>query len=370
MCFGSNKTSTNTSDSTVAPPQWLSDAAQSNVNYAQNLQGQGFSPYKGQQVADFSPQQSSSFGLGTDIANGVSPYLNETGALLSNYANAGPQSVSANTIASSMSPYMNQYVNMALAPQLEQQNQQFAQQNKGFDSAATGAGAFGDTGWGLGRSNLTQQQDLARSGLIGNAYGTAFNTAIGAGAQDVANNLNAQTTNANLAETALGRQLTGANSIIGAGTGATNLTNTLGGQQTAQQQAQLDALYNQWQMAQQYPFQTTQLNDQAIQAGRAGAPITTNTTQTQSQPDNSGFGILGSLGGSFLSAAPALLPMLADGGMAQGGQPAVVGERGPEVFVPNTSGVVVPNEVLEAARKLRDQKQKSSAPTMRFGIAA
>jgi hypothetical protein len=47
---------------------------------------------------------------------------------------------------------------------------------------------------------------IARQGLIGNAYNSAFNTAIGAGAQDSANQLTAGTTNANLGETALNRQ--------------------------------------------------------------------------------------------------------------------------------------------------------------------
>ncbi len=34
---------------------------------------------------------------------------------------------------------------------------------------------------------------------------------------------------------------------------------------------------------------------------------------------------------------------LAKGGPAQGGKPYIVGEEGPELFVPNTSGTVIPN---------------------------
>jgi len=40
------------------------------------------------------------------------------------------------------------------------------------------------------------------------------------------------------------------------------------------------------------------------------------------------------------------IPGLADGGSAQKGQPYIVGERGPELFIPNTNGQVVPNEQL------------------------
>lgn len=343
---------TTSGTSTSGGPQWLTDAGQSNLDFAKSLQTQGFTPYSGQQVAGFSPQQMQSFGLATGLSDGISPYAGQSGALLSSYANAGPQNVSADTIASRMSPYMSQYVQQALTPQLQMQDQQFATQNKGVDSAATMAGAFGDTGWGQLRGSTTQAQNAARAGLIGNAYNSAFNTAIGAGAQDVSNNLNAQNTNASLAETALGRQLAGGNALYNQGTGAANLTNQFGGQQTAQQQAQLNALFNQWQMAQQYPFQTTQLMNQTLGATGGIAPKTNTTsgtttgitsgntsgntsgttsgttagtttgnttgsgTQTTYAPDNSGFGMLGSALG--LVAAPftggaSLLPGLVSG---------------------------------------------------------
>lgn len=360
MCLGDMTTSKQVqSNQTSAPPAWLSDAAQGNVNFATNLQNTGFTPYTGQQVAGFSPQQSTSFGMGNDVANSVNG--GPIGSALNNYTTAGPQSVSPETISSQMSPYMNQYVSQALAPQLELQDQQFASQNKNFDSAATGAGAFGDTGWGLGRSNLTTQQNIGRTGLIGNAYNAAFNTAIGAGAQDVSNNLTGQTTNASLAETALGRQLTGAQAQQTAGTGATNLENTLGGQQTAQSQADLNAKFNQWLMAQQYPFQTIQASDSAIAAGKAGAPVTTTGTQTTQAPDNSGYGLIGSLAGAMFAA---------DGGSVPAGKPVVVGERGPELLYPGTDSVVVPNEVLEAAREKRAKKSNSDEPNFTFGLAA
>src|SRR5262249_33306194 len=123
------------------------------------------------------------------------------------------------------------------------------------------------------------------AGLIGQQYTNAFNLAVNAGAQDVANEQNAWA-----------RQLSGANQLFGMGTGATNLSNTLGTQQTQQDQAGLNALYNQWLMAQQYPFLTTQNMDAALGAARAGAPTTTTNTATNPL----GWGLLGSVGGSLL----------------------------------------------------------------------
>ena len=362
MCFGNLATSQQTT-ANVTKPSWLTNAAQQNLTAAQNLQTTGFTPYTGTQVASFAPQQQTSFGLAGDVANSVNG--GPIGTALNNYTTAGPQSVTPSTISSAMSPYMNQYVGMALAPQLQAEQQQFAGQNKSFDSSATGSGAFGDTSWALGRGNLTNQQDIANAGLVGNAYTSAFNTAIGAGAQDVSNSLNAQTTNANLAETALGRQLTGAQAQQTAGTNAATLENTMGGQQTAQTQAQLNAQYNQWLMAQQYPFLTSQNLNQTV---AASTPAAGGTTQSTTQaPDNSGYGLLGSAIGGFFAAA--------DGGAVPAGAPTVVGERGPEVIVPNTNSVVIPHEVLKAAHDQRNAKAKkaksaSQPSTMKFGIAA
>lgn len=39
-------------------------------------------------------------------------------------------------------------------------------------------------------------------------------------------------------------------------------------------------------------------------------------------------------------------PMLAGGGPASGGSPYIVGERGPELFIPNSSGTVIPNNKM------------------------
>ena len=43
------------------------------------------------------------------------------------------------------------------------------------------------------------------------------------------------------------------------------------------------------------------------------------------------------------------IPGLYRGGPAQAGRPYIIGERGPELFVPNVSGQVLPNSVFKAA---------------------
>jgi hypothetical protein len=286
MCFGNAQTSTQT----TTPSTAVTSAANSNLGFVNQLQSNGFQPYTGQQVANLAPAQQATINATQNIAN------NGTGAQASNliggYASAPAQSVQANSISSNMSPYMNQYVMQALAPQLQQMRTANAATNQATDAQATGSGAYGDARTGINQANNSFNQNVAQEGLIGSAYNSAFNTAIGAGAQDSANQLSAANANAGYNETALSRSLGGAQALEGLQTqqqGVQTTANTAAQQDTAQQQAQLTAQYNQWLMAQQYPFQTSGLADSAIQAANPANPTTTSLTQ----PDNSGYAILG-----------------------------------------------------------------------------
>lgn len=63
------------------------------------------------------------------------------------------------------------------------------------------------------------------------------------------------------------------------------------------------------------------------------------------------FGAITSSFGGGSTPAPtggggSSLPAFANGGVATGGKPAIIGERGPELFIPNRTGRVVPNDQL------------------------
>ena len=299
MCFGMSDTEKKTTTSTANPA--VANAATSNLDFVTNLRDKGFEGYAGPQVANFSPQQQQSFGL-TDaiVGNGTGT---KAAGLIDQYATAGPQSVGANTVASQMSPYMSQYVERALQPQLRQMDISNARDNAAVNSAATSAGAFGDARAGIEASNTRFNQNVQREGVIGNAYDQAFKTAIGAGATDAGNKLTADTANANYAETALGRAVGGSSALQGLQNqqlGVAGAQNQMGQQQTAKSQAELTAQYNQWLMAQQYPFQTAGLVNSTTNTGATAMPAS--TTSTTQKPDNSGLSALGSLAG--IVAAP------------------------------------------------------------------
>lgn len=271
----SNLTAGQTS-STANPA--IEAAALGNLNFANDLQAKGFQGYNGQQIASFSPDQQASFGLTNAIVgNGTAP---AAGNLINQYSSAPAQNVQARSIASNMSPYMNQYIMQALAPQLRQMDIANAKTSQATDANATGSGAFGDARTGIEQANNSFNANVAREGLIGNAYNSAFNTAIGAGAQDVSNNLSAQNANAGYNESALARALGGSSALQGLQNqqlGVAQAQNTAGAQQTAQQQAALTAQYNQWLMAQQYPFQTAGLVNSTVGQAASALPATTNT---------------------------------------------------------------------------------------------
>jgi hypothetical protein len=355
VCFPNTTTSTQNKVSTPNPA--VGNAATQNLNYVSNLQDAGYTPYSGPRVADFGSLQNTGFDVAGQTAAG--PYIPTAQDLISNYSSAPAGSVNAGTIAQNMGPYMNAYTSMALAPQLAAQANQFAGQNKQLDAAATSSGAYGDSRTGIEAANLGLNQDLARQGLVGQAYTNAFNTAIGAGAQDVGNSLQAQTTNANLQEQALQRQLGGATAEEGLGgyqMGLSNFLQQQGGLQQQQAQAQLNVPYSNYLAAQQYPFLLAQLMNQSTTAGATAMPASTMTTNQQ--PNNWLASLLGSAVGTGVKTLAA-----AEGGGVPGDQPILVGERGPEVIWPGKSGVVIPNEVLEAARALRTAKVGNAPPT-------
>lgn len=299
MCFGSEETGRKETTSNANPA--VSSAATSNLDFAQSIRDKGFQGYGGQQVAGFSPDQKASFGL-TNAIVGNGTGTKATG-LIDQYSAAPAQNVNASTIQSAMSPYMNEYVMRALAPQMQQMDISNAKDMAGVNSQATSSGAFGDARAGIEAANTRFNNNVQREGVIGNAYNQAFNTAIGAGAQDVSNRLSADNANAGYKESALARALGGSNALQGLQNqqlGVAGVQNTMGGQQTAQQQADLTAQYNQWLMAQQYPFQTTGLVNQTVGAGSQAMPAA--QTSVEEKPNNSGWGLAGSLAGSALTA--------------------------------------------------------------------
>jgi hypothetical protein len=299
MCFGDKTVDTKNSVSTANPA--VAAAATSNLGVAQNTLNNSTmgQQYQGPLTAAISPGQQGTIDTATSIAN------NGTGdaakSLINSYSSAPAQNVSTNTIASQMSPYMNQYVMQALAPQMRQMDITNAADAARNNASATSSGAFGDARAGIQASDTAFNQNVQREGVIGNAYNQAFNTAIGAGAQDVANQNSTAQANAGYNETALNRALGGSQALQGLQTqqlGAQTTANSLNQQDTAQQQADITAHYNNWLQAQQSQLAAQGSANQTVAAAAGAMPAA--KTETESKPDNSGLAMGGALLGAIL----------------------------------------------------------------------
>ena len=87
-----------------------------------------------------------------------------------------------------------------------------------------------------------------------------------------------------------------------------------------------------------------------VGAGGVGAAAATSGFLDILNPANalsSAGSLITGIGGGLLTALLGLaLPGFAEGGQVTGGAPIIVGEKGPELFVPSSNGAIVPNDKL------------------------
>jgi hypothetical protein len=276
--------------STFTPDATLLGDLYNNLGNAQTLTSTPFQPYSGQMVAGFDPYQTQAQGGLADIYNsqvGSAPLSSAMGATqgLTGYA---PQSVQAATMSApqlsqaNLSAYMNPYQSSVIDSTLADMARQQQIQSQANSTQATQAGAFGgsrsavlqnlsddsydrsvaSTLANLNQGNYSQAQAAAQSDLNRQMsanqanQGAAMQAALAdqsAGLQGAGLNLNAAGSLANMS----GQQLSQALQQAGA-------LSSAGDAQQQNQQDQLNAAYQQWQLAQQYPIQMQELMNQTL----------------------------------------------------------------------------------------------------------
>ena len=234
MCKGNNTTT-----STTAPNPQAGALYSQLLNQAQNVAATPYQAYSGQLVAPVNAQQNLGIGGINQYANFAQPYIQQ-GA---QYANQAAQPITGAQIQQYESPYTSQVVN-ATENQFNQQN---AVQQSQLTGNAAAQGALGGDRVGVAQGTLAGQQQMAEApviaGLENQGYSTALQTAL-AEQQQMGN---AAYSLGNLGTAGQNAGLSGASAQIGAGS-----------LQQQTQQAQDQALYQQFINQQAYPFQTTQ----------------------------------------------------------------------------------------------------------------
>lgn len=295
MSFSASHQDTSGSSTSTLDPRYAG-AVYGNLDRTQALANTPFQPYSGQQVAPFTPTQVQAQNAFTAIGQGgVGSGPLQTGIdLASGTGRYQPQQVTAQPLTSiDLSGYMNPYnrdVLDATLADIERQRQIQAQSNA---STATRAGAFGGS-----RSAVLQSLDddnfaRAAASAAANLNQQGFAQAQAAAQNDLSRQFAAAQANQNAGLQAAGLNLNAAGSLANMGGLQLNQAlqragalSTAGDAQQQNQQAQLDAAYQQWQLAQQYPLQMQQLLNQSVQL----IPQT-GTTKTTGSATNFGGGI-------------------------------------------------------------------------------
>ena len=256
---------------TQASPQALSwyNQAMGLASQAAAKPYQQFGTTPEQFVAQLNPQQQAAQQGIAEQAAATLPY-SEMGAGMQAAAGMGN---AAQMAGAYMNPFMQQVVSPVQQALQQQQGQQLAQQQ----ANAIRGGAFGGPRSGIERAVLEGQQQLGMGQALSPLYQTGYGQALGA------------------AQTDLQRQLAAGQGLSQAGLAAQQASLGAGtlGQQT--QQAGINALYNQFQQQQMWPYMQAQ-----FLGGLAGALGPLTGTQTYQAQASSPFGtLLASRGGKM-----------------------------------------------------------------------
>lgn len=250
MGGGSSVPANTTSTTEVQLPSWAQSAAQSNLAQAQSLASQPYTAYTGPEVAAFTPDETAAFTGVENLQGQTQPIFNQA---IGNVQNLGQ------TTQSLLNPYLSS-VEQDTVSNIERQGQQTLQQQ---DANAVASGAYGGTRQAVTDSLINSETQRNVGQAVDQIQQQGWDTA-----SQLALQQSSQLANLASANQSTSLQQLGALASVG---------------QAQQQQTQAEysnALQN-WQTAQDWPYQQLAI----AQGSLAGTPY--GSTVTGSQPYNS-----------------------------------------------------------------------------------
>jgi hypothetical protein len=266
--YGSSGSGESTVTNKTDLPYWIQAAAQDNLAQAKQVSSQPYQAYTGQTVAGLTPDQQAAYGY-------VRDNLGTTADTIGQAASGITGSNLTTTAQGLLNPYLDQVESNAVG---QVQRQGDLAQND-LAAKAASAGAFGGTRFGVQSGVLSAETARQAGDLSAQIRSQGWDTAVGTAltqAQQVAG----------LAGAAQTAGLTSASAL-----------STAGAQEQNQQQAQLNALLQAWQDAQNYPLQQLAINQSALTSTPYGG------TSTSTQPINKANPATGALSGAATGAA-------------------------------------------------------------------
>ena len=277
--FGGGKggSTTTTNNVTQIPPEVLAryNAVNARAETVAQAPYQSYSQDPNAFVAPLSATQQAGIQNTNTMAGAAQPYYGAATGLAAQ--STGSVNPSALNVGQYMNPYTQSVVNATQAAMNQQQGQQLSQQQ----ADAIRGGAFGGERAGLQRAQLMGQQGLAQAQAIAPLYQQNYNQALAAAQQQQGVGLGAEQANRqNLQNAATLFGSIGTNAQQ-AGLAGAQAQLAAGQTQQQTQQAGLQALYNQFQQQQGFPYQQAQfLANIAEGTGALSGNATSGTSTT------------------------------------------------------------------------------------------
>lgn len=228
---GSQPQQVNSTSTTSNLPQYAQPYYEDVLNRATSISNSSYTPYTGQRVADFTPEQGKGMGL---VQNNVGSYLPDFNNAATSYGQASfnPQQSTNTYNAQTLTPknwtdsgvsqqYMDPYVQNVLNQRMDEASRQFNIQGRQQQQSAQQAGAFGGYRQGLVEAENNRNQNINLAQIEGQGMDTAYNTGIGAFNQDRSAQIGANQLNNQFgqAQSSLGMQAAAQNNAAGQAAG-------------------------------------------------------------------------------------------------------------------------------------------------------
>jgi len=292
-------------------PPWLNEAAQKNLEIADQLASRPYQPYGGSVVAGFSPEQQQAFQMAQQNVGSYQPALTAGMGAAARGAYYDPQMVSAPSfLQGNIQEYMNPYISEVEQRATSNAERALQQQMNQISGQAIQSRAFGGSRQGIAEGVAAAEGARGIGDLSAQLRMQGFTQAAALQQADQARQMQASLANqqAGLSGAGLGIQGAGLLGTLAQQRQQMGLTDVgavgaVGEQQQQQQQRQLEEAYARF--VEQRDFPTQQLNLRLAAVG--ATPYGQTTTQTSTGgPQGSGIATALGAGGSFLSGLAAI----------------------------------------------------------------
>ena len=284
---GGDESQTTTSTTTVNLPGYIKRPLQNLIGRAESLSLEDYTPFTGDRIAQFTPQEQQAFDLASQLVGQTAPQIAQAGQVSQEVARRGLEGFSQ----AELQPYLNPYTENVLDVARRRVIETYDDQRQQLADRAAATGAFGGSRLGLQEAQLAEdfQRQLQEQETLGLA--SAYESALAGATRGTQLAGQAAVDQANLAQ--LGQQagLTDIGALSAAGQAQRQLD-----------QAQLDVNYQDFLTEQAFPYQQQEfLANILLPAAGLTAGQTATNTQTVS---GGGSGLGNVLGLASVAAAP------------------------------------------------------------------